>query len=166
MQSLLAVVDGTERTNHTLRAAVERADRENAGLVVLNVTPEGAYWRKQDAIERAGARTGEGYRWTTRQAEESAKHAAERSARVVVGDRDVDWIAVGAVGVPRKVTLRVAAEYDCDEILVSASKSRWFDLRRSFEQKVAAAFDGTVTAVPDPAAGGAEGVSPVPEPEV
>ena len=166
MKSLLVVVDGTERTDHALRTAVERADTEDAGLVVLNVTPEAEYWRKQDAINGAGARTGEGYRWTARQAEESARTDASRTARLAVGDRDVAWTAVGAVGVPREVTLSVAAEYDCEEILVAESKPWWFGLRRNFERKLADAFDGTVTPVPIPSVGSEDGVTPVSEPEV
>ena len=166
MRSILVVVDGTERTDHALRTAVERADGENAGLVVVNVTPEEEYWRKQDAVNGVGARTGEGYRWTARQAEDSARRAAERSARLAVGDRDVVWTAVGAVGVPRTVVLAVAAEYDCEEILVAVSKPQWFGLRRTFERKLGAAFDGLVTAVPTTTAGSGDGVAPVPEPEV
>lgn len=163
MQTLLAVVDGTERTDHPLRAAAERAEREGAGLVVLNVTPESTYRGRQDAIAGVPGVAREGYGYTVEQAETAARRSAERTARHVVGDREVVWSPVGAVGTPAAVVLAVAADFDCGEIVIAETKPRWFGLRGGTDRKLAKRFAGTVTRVPAPAVGRSEPVQPVPE---
>lgn len=166
MQSILAVVDGTERTNHALRAAVERADGDGANLVVVNVTSPGEYQNKRAAMAKISGLAGERYEWTVDQAEASATDAARRQARLAAGDGDVDWTAEGRVGDPRWVLLAVAAEYDCSEIVIAKSRSRWFGLRPGLDRTLAGRFDGTVTAVPEPGVDETVSAPRVPEPGV
>lgn len=163
MERILAVVGEDERTEHVLCEAVERAERSAAELVVMAVTPESEYYRKQRALAGIGSVAREGYTYTFEQAEAAARRRAERRARSAVGDA-VPYRAVGAVGRPVEQVLAVADAHDCDEVVVAATR-RLFGLLPGPDRQLARRFPGTVTPVSRPAPGQAVSPGPIAEPD-
>lgn len=150
MRNILIVVDEDRTTTHVLQTAVEHAEREQAALVVLNVMPQSVYEDRQTAILGSNDLRRDGFTYTVTQAKAVARGVAERAVRVAIGERAVPYTTVGAVGRPLTTVLAVAAAYDCDEIMIAATKPRWFGLFGRFDRTLAKRFDGTVTAVPKP----------------
>jgi nucleotide-binding universal stress UspA family protein len=151
MQTILALVDEDATAHHALEAAARRADRRSAGLVVLNVLPEEEYDSRHRAVSGLPGGT---ERYTHSQARSAAAVAAGRIARTVLEGRAIPYTAVGAVGDPVEAVLSVARDHDCGAIVVPAARPRLFGLLGRFDRALAWRFDGTVTRVTPPAAGG------------
>lgn len=150
MRKTLTLVEETATANHALKIAVAKAERESAALIVLTVVPETDFDARQRSVDGTGLR---GFTYTVTQAEESATAVAERAAAAAVGDREIPYLAVGAVGRPREVVLETAAAHGCTEIVVPDLAPRWFGLFGRFDRALAWRFDGTVTRVAGPAGG-------------
>lgn len=163
MKNILVVIDENRTTTHVLQAAVERAERERAALVVLNVMPRTMYDARQTAILRSKDLRRDGFTYTLAQANAAARGVAERAVRVAIGERAVPYTTVGAVGRPITTIPAVAAEYDCDEIMIAETKPRWFGRVGGFDRALAKRFGGTVTRVAKPTPGTPDSMRPVPE---
>ena len=163
MKNILVVIDENRTTTHVLQTAVERAERERAALVVLNVMPRTEYDARQTAILRSNDLRRDGFTYTVTQAKVVARGIAERAAQLAIGERAVPYTTVGVVGRPITTVLAVAAEYDCDEIMIAETKPKWFGLFGRVDRTLAKRFDGTVTAVPRSMPETPDPVRPVPE---
>lgn len=158
----LVVVERDGAANYNLTDAVRAADGDGSSLVVLHVMDQNEYNDRRGAICQVNGLSGEGYTFTIDQAEAEAAIVAERTAWAAVGNSDVEYDAVGAVGPRLRTILRSAAEHDCEEIVVPETSPRWWGLFGHFDRSLTKGFDGTVTRVPAPVAAAA---IPVPESE-
>lgn len=163
MKQILVVVEADGTTTHVIDAAVERARRERASLVVLNVLPETVYERRQDAIRENRTLQRNGYMYGITQATETARGIADRAAHEAIGEHDVPYTSVGIVGAPLTAILQVAAAHNCDEIVTADTKPRWFTRARRFDRALTRGFGGTVTRLGRPTLEPPEPVRPVPE---
>ena len=163
MNNILVVVDESETTTPMLQAAVERAERERAALVVVHVMPQSVYERRQTAIRGSTDLRRDGLTYTITQATETAKGVADGAVEVAIGERAIPYTTVGVVGRPIPAILAVAAEHDCDEIMIAATKQRWFGLFDRFDRTLAKRLGGTVTRVGESRPEPADPVRPVPE---
>lgn len=147
MKNLLVVVDENETTAHVLQAAVERAERERAALVVLHVMPQRVYERRETAILANSGLRRDGFSYTYTQATDAARGIADRAAWMAIGERAVPYTAVGVIGRPVPTVLAVAAAYNCDDIMIAATNMRWFGRVGRFDRTLTKQFNGTVTRV-------------------
>lgn len=163
MRTILVVVDENETTAHVLPDAVERAERERASLVVLNVMPQSVYEGRQRGVRGNRVLQGDGVTYTFDQATATARGVAERAARVAIGDRAVPYTSVGVVGRPVTAVLAVAEACGCDEIVIAGTETGWFGRSGRFDRTLAKRFGGRVTRVGTPTHESPELVPPVPE---
>jgi nucleotide-binding universal stress UspA family protein len=143
MERALAVVTQDERSKQVVREAGQLAAGVDAPLLLLTVLPEEEYERKREAMESAGGTTP----YTLSQAEQSARRTAQSVAKEVLGDVDVDFQVLGAVGREASTILGVAEEERVDHIFMAGrrrsptQKAVFGDLT----QRILLNFDGVVT---------------------
>jgi nucleotide-binding universal stress UspA family protein len=144
MKRGLVVVTPTDRSRELVREAGAFAEGVGAKLILLAVTPEDEYEETQSAVADIGS---DDVVYGLEQAEESAERLARRVANETLGDLDVEYEIVGAVGREARRILGVAEERDCDHLFIAGrrrsptGKALFGDLT----QRILLNFDGHVT---------------------
>lgn len=146
MERALVVVNAEESTTALVREAGELTAAVDAELVLLHVTTDEEYEDRRKTMEDIPDSR---VHYSNKQALEGAEEFAEDVGREVLGDVDVSWDAVGAVGDTHAEILDAAADYDCDHLFIAgrkrspAGKALFGDVT----QRVLLNFDGPVTVV-------------------
>lgn len=151
--AILVAVDGTDSNDYLMERAVERAQLEDAALVVAHVIPTARFEDRQRAIAANPDLRADGFTYTADQARAEAEAVAARAAHAAVGGLDVPCATVGAVGEPGPTLLAIADEHGCGTIVLAEERSWWRRRLARGDRKIARAFDGRVVRVPRRAPG-------------
>lgn len=151
--SILVAVDSTDTNDYTMERAIEQAQLDDATLVVAHVMPTSRYDSRHHAVARTPNLRQEGITYTTEQARAEAEATAARAARAAIGDLDVTYMAVGAVGKLGPSLREIAAEYDCGTIMLAEERSWWRRRLGWSDRKLARTLEGQVVRVPRDAPG-------------
>ena len=146
MERALAVVDPSDAAKDLVREAGELAAGVDAELVLVHVTTEDEYDERRDAMESI---PDESVSYTLDRAQEGGRQFARDVGTEVLGDVDVDYRVIGAVGERAERILAVANGEDCDHVFV-AGRDRSPTGKAVFgdaAQRVILGFDGAVTVV-------------------
>lgn len=119
MDHALAVVGPTETAKDLVREAGELAGAVDAKLTLLHVTDEQEYEQRRDQLAKV---TGVGSMYSIGQARDGAKNYADDVGREVLGDLDVTYEAMGRLGDPADVVLRVVDDIGADHVFVTGPK--------------------------------------------
>lgn len=150
MHNILVAVDESDANAHVVEAAVGRAEREVASLVVVHVVQPRTYAARSRSMAGTAGLRRDGFTYTVEQAEAGAESVAVRSAREAVGDRAVPYVAVGAVGRLGPTIRATAAAYGCRTIVLAEEASWWRRRLDRLGRDLAKEFDGDVVRVPQP----------------
>jgi len=146
MDHAIAVVGPEDITKRLVREAGELAAGVDAELTLLHVTSEGEY---QDEREDMEALPDFDVSYSVEQARQGAESFAADVGREVLGDVDVDYNTVGALGEPADVILSEARRRDCDYVFLTG-KQRSPTGKAVFgdtAQRVILDFEGVVSVV-------------------
>lgn len=150
MTNILVAVDGTESNAHLMEAAIERAETQGGTLVVLYAMTPRLFEARQWSLAGQADLRHDGLTYSTAQARTDARAVAERTAKEAIGDRDVPYTAVGAIGKLVPTVLAVAAENGCETVMLAEEGSWWRRRLGLADRRIARRFDGTVVRVPRP----------------
>lgn len=146
MDRALVVIEADEATKDLVREAGELAGGVDAELVLVHVTGEAEYEERRSDLESI---TELDVSYGIEKAKDGAAQFANDIGREVLSDVDVEWDAIGRVGVKGDTVLSTAQSLDCDHIFIAgekrspAGKAVFGDVT----QKVILEFDGAVTVV-------------------
>lgn len=145
---ILVAVTGTEADLPVMDAAITQAEREGAALVVVHTLPADTYDARGRTARATPALRADGYSYSLDQAVESATNVAERVAKTSIGERGIEYTAIGGPGEPLSATGSVATATNCSAVYLCDSRS-WLDrLLDLSARRLRRAFDGTVVWVP------------------
>lgn len=159
--NILVAVDSTDSNDYVMERAIEEANREEATLVVAHVMSTAQFDDRRWAIRTIPELQKDGFTFTVDQARARARLIATRVARAAVGDLNIAYVTVGAVGQIDATLLEIADEHDCGTIMLAEQRSWW---RRRLEwghRELARMFEGRVIQVPRRGLVMADPVSPV-----
>ncbi|MEF8773184.1 MAG: universal stress protein [Halobacteriales archaeon] len=146
MDRALAVVEADEATKDLVREAGELAGGVGAELVLVHVTGEDEYEERRSDLESI---TELDVSYGIEKAKDGAAQFASDIGREVLSDVDVEWDAIGRVGMKGDTVLSTAESLDCDHVFIAgekrspAGKAVFGDVT----QEVILEFDGAVTVV-------------------
>lgn len=120
MERALVVVDASESSKHVLREAGAIAAAMGAELRLLHVTSNSKFEEDRKAMESL-AMTDLG-QYDVEQAEAGASQFASELADEVLGEGDVAYEALGAVGEKADVVLAAVEDRDCDHVFIGGRK--------------------------------------------
>lgn len=145
--SILVAVSTTGSNDHLMDRAITQAELEDATLIVANVMPQGLFDSRQNAIDSIHSLHDDGFSYTSDQAMEGARTFAAGVVADAIGDSDVEYAPVGAVGNVGQNLLRIAEEYGCGTIMLSDERSWWRRHTGWNDRKLSRTFDGRVILV-------------------
>jgi nucleotide-binding universal stress UspA family protein len=148
MSTILVAIDDPTRTSTVLDAALTRAARTDATLVVANIVPASEYETRRGSIAQSGDLRREGLGYTYTQACNEAKAAGERAIGRVLGDREIPIEVVGDVGPLLPTALELADQYDCSTVLVEKTPQRLRDRLGLTRWLAGSRFGGVIEQVP------------------
>lgn len=149
--NILVAVDGTDSNDYMMERAIEEAQLADATLVVAHVLPRARVEDRQRAIAASPNLHRDGFTYTADQAR--AEAIAARAAYAAVGDRDVTYATVGAVGTLGPTLLEIADDHDCGTIMLAEECSWWRRRLGWGDRMLARAFEGRVLQAPRRAPG-------------
>lgn len=144
MDHALAVVGATDAAKDLVREAGKLAAGVDADLTLLHVTTEDDYEEQRMQMEQI---SGYNASYSVTQARQGAKNFAADVGREVLGDVDVDWEAVGALGDAGEKVLDEADRLGCDHVFATGDKRSPTGkaLFGDDTQRIILDFDGPVT---------------------
>lgn len=145
--SILVAVSTMGSNDSLMQRAITQAEQEDATLIVANVMPQALYDSRQNAIESIHSLHDDGFSYTIDQALEAARTFAAGVVADAIGDSDVEYVPVGAVGNVGRNLLRIAEEYGCGTIMLSDERSWWRRHTGWNDRKLSRTFDGRVILV-------------------
>lgn len=159
--NILVAVDSTDSNDYVMERAIEEAHREEATLVVAHLMSTAQFDDHHGEIRTIPELQKDGFTFTVDQARARARVIATQVARAAVGDLDIDYVTVGAVGQIDATLLEIADEHDCATIMLAEQRSWWRRLLGWGDYKLARTFEGQVIQVPQRGPVMADPVSPV-----
>ena len=147
MERALVIVEPIDEIGELVREAGELAAGVGADLRIAHVTTNDEYEENREAMQEVARLERGGY--DIGQANEGARQFATEVAHEALGDIDVEYEAVGAVGDKADEVLRLADEHDCDHVFIPGRKRSPSGkaIFGDIAQRVILNFDGPVTIV-------------------
>lgn len=145
---VLVSVNETVSNDYVMMQAIDQAQRDDATLVVAYVMPMALYESRQQAVGASPNLREDGFSYTMDQAQAQATAVAARAAHTAVGDSDVDYVVVGAVGNLGHTLLELAEEYECGTIILPEERSWWRRRLGWDDRSLAQEFPGQVLLIP------------------
>lgn len=145
---ILVPVDGTDKDDYMMERAIEHAALDGATLVIAHVMPEKLYRARQTALASVSNLAHDGTRYTIDVARAEALAIASHVAKAALRDAMVEYVAVGAVGTLSQTLPALAAEHNCETMILAAERSWWRRRLGWGDRKLAREFAGHVLRVP------------------
>lgn len=149
--SILVAVSTTGSNDSLMERAITQAELEAATLIVANVMPQTLYEARQDGLESIRSLRNEGFTYTIDVARDAARTFAAGVIADTIGDSEVEYVAVGAVGNIGRKLLRIAEKYGCGTIMLGEERSWWRRHTGWDDRKLSRTFEGRVILVPQTA---------------
>ena len=146
--NILVAVDSTDSNGYVMERAIESARLEESTLVVAHVMSTAQFDDHLGAIGTIPELRKDGATFTVDQARERARAVATRAARAAVGDLDIAYVTVGAVGQVDATLLEIADQHDCGTIMLAEQRSWWRRRLGWGDKRLARSFEGRVIRVP------------------
>lgn len=145
----LVVLGHTNADRRLLRAAGQSALGRDAELILLTIMPSKEF-EERDRARLAIPHLDLPY--SVGAAEEEGKRHANELAAETLGDLDVSYEAVSAVGREASIILDTAAEYGCSQIFLAGHRNNPWQ-HTTFDKvmtEIITKFDGPVTVMVEP----------------
>lgn len=145
---ILVGVSTTGSNDSLIERAISQAELEDATLIVANVMPQTLYESRHNAIASVSSLRSDGFSYTVDVARDAARTFAAGVIADAIGDSDVEYVAVGAVGNIGRNLLSIAEEYGCGTIMLGEERSWWRRHTGWDDRELSRTFDGRVILVP------------------